>query len=164
MLPTAPPVTMIGPSAPNGPPVPMLTALEIGLSTASRGSMRLPRSRIVSIASGMPWPRIRSEPIARHHPHDQPADDRHQHAERPEDAVVGTCRARGERAGVGEVRDQRDQVEQPKRQQRDGGADQQREPGQHEDRSRNREVAELTRVVAKEPRPRRRNCLRQQPL
>ena len=61
-LPTAPPVTMIGPSAPNGPPVPMLTALEIGLSTASRGSIRLPRNRIVSIASGMPCPRMRSDP------------------------------------------------------------------------------------------------------
>jgi hypothetical protein len=28
---------MIGPSAPNGPPVPMLIAAEIGLSTATRG-------------------------------------------------------------------------------------------------------------------------------
>ena len=53
---------MIGPSAPNGPPVPMLTALEIGFDTASLGSMRLPLSRIVSIASGIPWPRMRSEP------------------------------------------------------------------------------------------------------
>jgi hypothetical protein len=54
MLPSAPPVTMIGPSAPNGPPVPILTALEIGFSTASLGSIRLPRNRIVSIASGIP--------------------------------------------------------------------------------------------------------------
>ena len=60
--PTAPPVMMIGPSAPNGPPVPMLIAAEIGLSTATRGSTRLPRMRIASIASGMPWPRIFSEP------------------------------------------------------------------------------------------------------
>ena len=60
--PTAPPVRMIGPSAPNGPPVPMLIALEIGLRTASRGWTRLPLIRIRSIASGMPWPRICSEP------------------------------------------------------------------------------------------------------
>ena len=35
--PTAPPVRMIGPSAPNGPPVPMLMALEIGFKMARRG-------------------------------------------------------------------------------------------------------------------------------
>jgi len=32
------------------------------LSTASFGSTRLPWIRIDSIASGMPWPRIRSDP------------------------------------------------------------------------------------------------------
>ena len=53
---------MIGPSAPNGPPVPIAIAAEIGLSTATRGCTRLPPSRIASIASGMPWPRIFSEP------------------------------------------------------------------------------------------------------
>ena len=38
--PMAPPVTMIGPSAPNGPPVPMATAADNGLATAARGAMR----------------------------------------------------------------------------------------------------------------------------
>src|SRR5690606_28868031 len=37
--PNAPPVTMIGPSAPNGPPVPMATAAETGLAIAVRGWM-----------------------------------------------------------------------------------------------------------------------------
>ena len=60
--PTAPPVRMIGPSAPKGPPEPMLIALESGFRKTSRGSTLLPLIRIVSIASGMPWPRIRSEP------------------------------------------------------------------------------------------------------
>ena len=60
--PTAPPVRMIGPSAPNGPPVPMLMALEIGFKMARRGWTLLPLMRIRSIASGMPWPRICSEP------------------------------------------------------------------------------------------------------
>ncbi len=56
--PRAPPVTMIGPSAPNGPPVPMATAADSGLATAVRGATRLWRTRTASIASGMPWPRI----------------------------------------------------------------------------------------------------------
>ena len=60
--PNAPPVMMIGPSAPNGPPDPIEIAEESGFSTASFGSTRLPLMRIDSIASGMPCPRIRSEP------------------------------------------------------------------------------------------------------
>ena len=60
--PTAPPVMMIGPSAPNGPPVPMATAAETGFNAATRGWILLPPRRIASIASGMPCPRIFSEP------------------------------------------------------------------------------------------------------
>ena len=60
--PNAPPVMMIGPSAPNGPPVPIEIADDSGLSTATFGWMRLRPIRIASIASGMPWPRIFSEP------------------------------------------------------------------------------------------------------
>ena len=60
--PNAPPVMMIGPSAPNGPPVPMEIAEEIGLSSATLGSTRLLPRRIASSASGIPWPRIFSEP------------------------------------------------------------------------------------------------------
>src|SRR5262245_56601399 len=56
--PRAPPVTMIGPSAPNGPPVPIATAADDGFATAARGETRLWRVRIASIASGMPWPRM----------------------------------------------------------------------------------------------------------
>ena len=62
MEPKAPPVMMIGPSAPNGPPEPMETADDSGLSTATLGDMRLPPKRMASRASGMPWPRMRSEP------------------------------------------------------------------------------------------------------
>ena len=60
--PMAPPVMMIGPSAPNGPPVPMEMAEEMGFSTATFGDMRLPPIRMASMASGMPWPRIFSDP------------------------------------------------------------------------------------------------------
>ena len=56
--PSAPPVTMIGPSAPNGPPVPIATAADSGLATAVRGAIRLCLVSTASIASGMPWPRM----------------------------------------------------------------------------------------------------------
>jgi len=60
--PNAPPVMMIGPSAPKGPPDPIAMAAESGFSTATLGSTRAPRNRIASIASGIPCPRILSEP------------------------------------------------------------------------------------------------------
>ncbi len=53
---------MIGPSAPKGPPVPIATADDTGLRIAIFGSMALRPSRIASRASGMPCPRIFSEP------------------------------------------------------------------------------------------------------
>ncbi len=60
--PSAPPVITIGPSAPKGPPEPIAIADEIGLSTATRGCIRLCPMRIASIASGIPCPRILSDP------------------------------------------------------------------------------------------------------
>jgi hypothetical protein len=60
--PIAPPVMMIGPSAPNGPPLPITMPDESGLSTATLGDILLLPKRIASMASGMPWPRIFSEP------------------------------------------------------------------------------------------------------
>ncbi len=60
--PSAPPVAMIGPSAPNGPPVPMEMAAETGLRNVIRAGMRLLLRSTCSIASGMPWPRIAAEP------------------------------------------------------------------------------------------------------
>ena len=58
----APPVMMIGPSAPKGPPVPMEIAEESGFKTTTFGDMRLRPKRMASSASGMPCPRIFSEP------------------------------------------------------------------------------------------------------
>ena len=60
--PKAPPVMMIGPSAPKGPPDPIEIAEESGLRIATFGEMRLLPNRIASSASGMPWPRIFSDP------------------------------------------------------------------------------------------------------
>lgn len=56
--PKAPPVTMIGPSAPKGPPVPIAMAADSGFATAVLGAIRLCRVSTTSIASGMPCPRI----------------------------------------------------------------------------------------------------------
>ena len=53
---------MIGPSAPNGPPVPMAIAADSGLRMATFASMRLREMSTASIASGMPWPSIFGEP------------------------------------------------------------------------------------------------------
>ena len=60
--PSAPPVAMIGPSAPNGPPVPMEIAALTGLSSVTRAGMRLSFSSTCSIASGMPCPRMAFDP------------------------------------------------------------------------------------------------------
>ena len=60
--PSAPPVAMIGPSAPNGPPVPIAIAADVGLRNVIFSGIRLSLVRICSIASGMPWPRIAREP------------------------------------------------------------------------------------------------------
>ena len=49
---------MIGPSAPNGPPVPMAMAAESGFRMATLASIRLREVNTASIASGMPWPLI----------------------------------------------------------------------------------------------------------
>jgi hypothetical protein len=62
--PRAPPVTMMGPSAPNGPPVPMATAADTGLATAVRGWMRLCFTSTASMASGRPWPRMTGAHLA----------------------------------------------------------------------------------------------------
>lgn len=51
---SAPPVMMIGPSAPNGPPVPMAMAEDNGLRIATLGSIRRWPISIASMASGMP--------------------------------------------------------------------------------------------------------------
>ncbi len=60
--PSAPPVAMIGPSAPNGPPVPMAIAAERGFNQVMRGGMRLWLRSTCSIASGIPCPRMADEP------------------------------------------------------------------------------------------------------
>jgi hypothetical protein len=52
--PTAPPVMMIGPSAPNGPPDPIAIAAETGFKNVIFGPGFMRCSRMASIASGIP--------------------------------------------------------------------------------------------------------------
>src|ERR1700677_471781 len=56
--PSAPPVAMIGPPAPKGPPVPMEIAAERGSRNVIRAGIRLSLKSTCSIASRMPCPRI----------------------------------------------------------------------------------------------------------
>ena len=77
--PIAPPVMMIGPSAPNGPPVPIAIADEIGLRIATLMSSRERPSMIASIASGDAVAPDLVAAIACHQPYDQRADHWHQH-------------------------------------------------------------------------------------
>ena len=60
--PKAPPVAMIGPSAPNGPPVPIDMAADKGFKKVIIGGILLSSKIIFSIASGMPCPLIAFEP------------------------------------------------------------------------------------------------------
>ncbi len=60
--PSAPPVAMIGPSAPNGPPVPMATAADNGFRKVTLGEILLSPWSTRSIASGIPCPRIAGVP------------------------------------------------------------------------------------------------------
>jgi hypothetical protein len=53
---------MIGPSAPNGPPVPIAIAAESGFRIATLASIRLRDISTASIASGIPCPLIFAEP------------------------------------------------------------------------------------------------------
>lgn len=60
--PMAPPVMIIGPSAPKGPPLPIAIADDNGFNTATFAVILLFLKTIASMASGIPWPRIASEP------------------------------------------------------------------------------------------------------
>ena len=74
--PNAPPVMMIGPSAPNGPPEPMEIADESGLSSATLrlDAAALEQDRLDGLGDAVAADPLRA--VARHEPDDQRADDR----------------------------------------------------------------------------------------
>ena len=69
--PTAPPVMMIGPSAPNGPPEPIEIADDSGFSSATLGSTRLPsmQDRLDRLGDAVAADPLRA--VARHQADDQ---------------------------------------------------------------------------------------------
>ncbi len=75
---------MIGPSAPNGPPVPIAIAAEIGFRIATFGSIRLRLVNTASIASGIPCPLIFDDPYFAITPTIESADHRNQNHPRPQ--------------------------------------------------------------------------------
>ena len=79
--PNAPPVMMIGPSAPNGPPVPIEIADESGLRIASRGchAAAIDQDRFQRFRNAVPANSFRS--VARHQSDDR--ELRHRHQNRP---------------------------------------------------------------------------------
>ena len=82
--PIAPPVMMIGPSAPNGPPLPIDTADDRGLSSATLSDSRLlaEQDGLDRFRDAVAADLVRSE--ARHQADDQPADNGdEQHQQRP---------------------------------------------------------------------------------
>ena len=60
--PNAPPVAMMGPSAPKGPPVPIEIAADRGFRNVMAGGIRLSSMIIFSMASGIPCPVMDREP------------------------------------------------------------------------------------------------------
>ena len=110
--PIAPPVRMIGPSAPKGPPVPIEMAAEMGFRIATRGATRLPLMRIDSIASGMPCPRMRSDPYRAMHTDDEAAHHRHRDEPRTQMRRGWRYRRQAEAAEEADVGRERDQIEQ----------------------------------------------------
>ena len=60
--PNAPPVAIIGPSAPKGPPVPIDMAADKGFKKVMTGGILLSSIIIFSIASGMPCPLMAFDP------------------------------------------------------------------------------------------------------
>ena len=107
--PNAPPVMMIGPSAPNGPPVPMEMADETGFKTATFGvePAAPDQDRLERLGNSVAADLLRAE--ARHETDDQAADDGHENRPDPEVMAGGRDERRGEALVVGEVRDHGDQ-------------------------------------------------------
>ena len=108
--PIEPPVMMIGPSAPKGPPEPIAIADEIGFNSATLGLIRLRpiEDRLHRLGDAVPTDSFR--PITSHQPDDQAARDRYEHRP-PTQMVLGRRPGReGEPAEVKQVREKLDQA------------------------------------------------------
>ena len=134
---------MIGPSAPNGPPVPIEIAEESGFRTATLGCIRLPPIRIASIASGMPWPRIFSEPNRAIKPMTSPPSAGASTIQSARTGVRQRNVLGAEVAEPDEIGDKRNQLRPAPRRPRHRRADDQRHADQQQHAAIRREIAEL---------------------
>ena len=118
--PTAPPVMMIGPSAPNGPPEPIEMADESGLRSATLGldAAAVDQDRLDRFRDAVPADALGT--VARHHADDERAGDRHQDHEWSERVPCRRDERRAEALEEEQVGEESDQREQ---RQRDIGAD-----------------------------------------
>ena len=106
--PTAPPVMMIGPSAPNGPPVPIEIADESGLRTATLGSIRLRpnQDRLDRLRDAVTADLLRA--VARHDADDDTADDGNEYDPITEPMLIRGLKNRREVLIEGKVGDDGD--------------------------------------------------------
>ncbi len=109
--PIAPPVKMMGPSAPNGPPVPMLIALEIGFKMASRGWTRaaVDEDSLHCFRDAVPADLLRAK--AGHQPDDQTTADRNDDGDRSQGVPERRDQMNTEALIVKEVGEEPDHVE-----------------------------------------------------
>ena len=142
---------MIGPSAPNGPPDPIEIADDSGFNSATFASMRLPLIRMASIASGMPCPRMRSDPYRAITPMISAPTIGYDNDEQAEMVADGRgCRGR-EPPVEEDVREERDQREQRLRDIRRHDADADRDRRNDENAPAGREIAEFMHADADLP-------------
>lgn len=132
---------MIGPSAPNGPPLPIEIADDNGLSSATFGDSRLPPIRMASIASGIPCPRILGTE-ASHQADHEPAQRRS--CDHPGVALDPGKRkiVYTERVKPDQIGGQRDHVQQQPRRKRAANTDKRRHGDQDEDAPIGRKITE----------------------
>ncbi len=143
--PNAPPVMMIGPSAPNGPPDPIEIADESGFKIATRGSTRLPRSRDRFDRFGNAVTANALGAIARHHADDERADDGNEHRPVPEVILRGRDGLDARALEEEDVREERDHPKQRDRDVRRDHADEDRQARDGNDARCGGEIAELFR-------------------
>ena len=110
--PIAPPVMMIGPSAPNGPPVPIEIADESGFRIATLASSRRrpEQDRLDRLGNAVAADLLAA--VARHQADDQRAGHRHQHRPKAERRVLQLELGEAEAAEIGNVGGKPDQLKQ----------------------------------------------------
>ena len=145
--PKAPPVMMIGPSAPNGPPVPIEIADDSGFSTATFSiHAALPdQDRLERLGNAVAADPLRA--VARHQADDQAAEDRDRNRPQTGMGIGGGDERARHFVVVEEMGEQPNQPNQPHRDHGADPADQDRDAGEPEDAGGSGEVGESVSAV-----------------